>query len=115
MYLPKPEDEARRLEILRTYEILDTPTEPAFDDLARLAAYLFKMPIALITLVDSRREWFKAKVGLEISEATREGLCSFTVLGHELVVTNDASADPRFSCNPYVTGPPYVRFYAGAP
>ena len=115
MYLPKPADEARRLDLLRTYEILDTPPEPAFDDLARLAAYLFKMPIVLITLVDSTREWFKAKVGLELTEASREGLCSFTILGHELVVTKDASVDPRFSTNPYVTGPPSVRFYAGAP
>jgi transcriptional regulator with GAF, ATPase, and Fis domain len=115
MYLPKPADEARRLEILRTYEILDTPCEPAFDDLARLATYLFRMPIALITLVDDRREWFKARVGLDLTEATREGLCSFTVLGHDLVVTTDAAADPRFSENPYVIGPPKVRFYAGAP
>src|SRR5262245_12457768 len=115
MYPPKPVDEARRLEVLKTYEILDTQAEPAFDDIARLAAYLFKTPIALITLVDERREWFKARVGLALTEATREGLCSFTVLGPELVVTTDASSDPRFSCNPYVTGPPNVRFYAGAP
>src|SRR5262245_18688385 len=115
MYLPKPVDEARRLEVLRTYEILDTPAEPAFDDLTRLAAYLFKVPIALITIVDERREWFKARVGLDMTEASREGLCSFTVLGPDLVVSTDAANDPRFSTNPYVTGPPNVRFYAAAP
>src|SRR6185436_15468836 len=115
MYRLPPVEEARRLEILRTYEILDTPPEPEFDDLIRLASYMFKMPIALITLVDDQREWFKAHIGLDWAEATREGFCAFTILGKDLVVSQDTAKDPRFADNPYVTGPPHCRFYAGAP
>jgi len=115
MYRLDPAEEARRLEILRTYEILDTPPEPEFDDLVRLAAYLFKVPTALITLVDERREWFKARVGYESTEASREGLCGYTILGRDPVIATDAAADPRFSENPYVKGPPNIRFYAGTP
>jgi transcriptional regulator with GAF, ATPase, and Fis domain len=115
MYRLSPAEETRRLDILRTYEILDTSPEPEFDDLARLASYFFKMPIALVTLVDEQREWFKAKVGFDPSEASREGFCSFTILGKDLVVSHDTTKDPRFSDNPYVTGPPFCRFYAGAP
>src|SRR6185436_15316731 len=81
IYRLEAPEEARRLEILRTYEILDTPPEPEFDDLVRLASYLFKMPIALITLIDDHREWFKARVGYESTEASREGLCAYTILG----------------------------------
>src|SRR5436190_13567418 len=97
MYRLQPAEEARRLDILRTYEVLDTPPEPEFDDLVRLAAYLFKMPIALITLVDEQREWFKARCGIDWVEATREGFCSFTILGKDLVISPDTAADPRFA------------------
>src|SRR5436190_21541077 len=106
MYRLQPAEEARRLDILRTYEVLDTPPEPEFDDLVRLAAYLFKMPTALITLVDERREWFKARVGYDFTEATREGFCGYTILGKDPVIAKDAATDPRFSENSYVKGPP---------
>jgi transcriptional regulator with GAF, ATPase, and Fis domain len=113
--LPLPADEARRLEILRTYEIMDTPPEAAFDDLVRLASYVFRAPIVLISLVDDHREWFKARVGLEQQEATKEGFCAHTILTPNLLVVPDAQEDPRFRQNPYVRGEPHIRFYAGAP
>src|SRR5262252_7864395 len=113
--LPLPHDEARRLEILSTYEIMDTPPEAAFDDIVRLAAYVFRTPIAVISFVDDHREWFKAQVGLDMPEASKEGFCAHTVLDPNLFVVMDAHADPRFANNPYVLNPPRVRFYAGAP
>src|ERR1043165_2389019 len=113
--LPLPADEGRRLEILKSYEILDTPPEAAFDDLVRLTSFVFHTPIALITLVDDHREWFKARVGLDQLEATKEGFCAPTVLSPNLFIIQDAESDPRFKQNPYVKGEPYIRFYAGAP
>ena len=77
---PIPLDEVRRLEVLRTYDILNTPREAAFDDIALLAAHVCRAPIALVTLIDEHREWFKASVGIDIEEATREGFCSYTIL-----------------------------------
>ena len=112
---PIPPDEAARLRVLRTYGILETPPEAAFDDVAKLAAQVCDAPIALVTLIDEKREWFKASVGVDLVEATREGFCSYTILGRELLVIPDAHADPRFAENPYVLGPPRVRSYAGAP
>ncbi len=112
---PIPTDEARRLEVLRTYDILNTPKEAAFDDIALLAAQVCRTPIALVTLIDERREWFKASVGIDIHEATREGFCSYTILDRCPLTVTDTHADPRFKDNPYVIGPPHVRFYAGAP
>ncbi len=113
--LPIPANETQRLEVLRTYEILDTPPEPAFDDIVRLACYAFDVPIALITLVDDHREWFKARIGLDIAEAPKEGFCAYTVLQPDLLVVTDSFNDPRFAHNKYVIGPPHIRFYAGAP
>ncbi|HEX7900297.1 MAG TPA: sigma 54-interacting transcriptional regulator [Planctomycetota bacterium] len=110
-----PDEEARRLDVLRSYEILNTPPEDAFDDIARLANFLCGTPIALVTLIDEKREWFKARVGVDLEEATREGFCSHTILGRDLLVVPDSLRDPRFADNPYVVGPPGVRFYAGAP
>ena len=112
---PLPTDEARRLEVLRTYEILDTPPEAAFDDIVRLASYVFHTPIAVISFVDDHREWFKAQVGLDLAEATKEGFCAHSVLKSQIFVVPDSLADPRFASNQYVLGAPHVRFYAGAP
>jgi transcriptional regulator with GAF, ATPase, and Fis domain len=112
---PIPPDETRRLEVLKTYDILNTPPEPAFDDIALLAAQVCRTPIALVALIDEHREWFKASVGIDIKEATREGFCSYTILDRSPLTVPDTHADPRFADNPYVTGPPHVRFYAGAP
>jgi PAS domain S-box-containing protein len=109
-------DEVRRLQALRSYEVLDTPAEEAFDDLTRLAAQLFDAPIALISLIDERRQWFKSRVGLDVEETARElSFCAHAIQHPEVMVVEDASLDPRFQNNALVTGEPKIRFYAGAP
>nr|WP_199318877.1 MULTISPECIES: GAF domain-containing protein [Cyanophyceae] len=101
---------------LRRYKILDTPPEAAFDRITRLAAKLFDMPIALISLVDESRAWFKSCVGFGASEVPRDDtLCSFAVLTDEPLIIPDARLDDRFACNPFVQSEPGVRFYGGAP
>ncbi|GAA0361629.1 hypothetical protein GCM10009092_27480 [Bowmanella denitrificans] len=109
-----PDTEQQRLEALAAYEILDTDAEQAFDDLAKLAAQLCQTPIALISLVDPSRQWFKAKVGVEACETSRDiAFCAHAILQTELFEITDARQDPRFANNPLVTGPPHIRFYAG--
>ena len=116
MSFPMPHNEDERLNGLRSYDILDTPTEGFFDDIALAASAICQTPIALMSLVDDKRQWFKARVGLEISETPREqAFCSYTILGTEVMVVKDAAADGRFSDNPLVKGFPGIRFYAGAP
>jgi ribonuclease BN (tRNA processing enzyme)/GAF domain-containing protein len=113
---PIPEDEARRLASLKSLGLLDTPPDPRFDRITRLASRYFAVPIALISLVDRDRQWFKASVGLDIVETSREAsFCAYTVVDRKTVVVNDALADDRFAENPLVIGEPRVRFYAGAP
>lgn len=113
---PLPPDEAQRLETLRRYRILDTTPEEAFDDLVHAAALLCRTPIALLTLVDATRQWFKARQGLPTPEtARRDAFCAYAILGSELMVVSDTHSDSRFLDNPLVTGDPYIRFYAGAP
>ncbi len=113
---PSPYED-RRLAALATYHILDTPLEADFDDLARLAATLCDAPIALISLVDARRQWFKAHYGLDTTETPREhAFCAHAILHpNNLMVVPDALADERFWDNPLVTGDPGIRFYAGTP
>lgn len=116
MAAPLPKNESERLRRLRRYGILDTPPSPRFDRIARLAGRLLDCPIALISLVDEQRQWFKARVGLEASETGRaDAFCAHTILGEDVMVVNDAKADPRFADNPLVVGAPDIRFYAGAP
>lgn len=110
-----PANEAERIAALRRYRILDTSPEAVYDDLARLAAYICQTPISLITFIDGERQWFKAHPGIEIDELNRNmAFCAHTILSPgDLLVVPDTHLDPRFSGNPLVTGPPYVRFYAG--
>ncbi len=113
---PRPPDEQARLRALRAYEILDTPPEPSFDRLSRLAAMVLGTPMALITLVDAERQWFKARIGLDLQQTDRAlSFCAYAVADRELVVVPDATDDRRFRDNPMVLGPPSIRFYAGAP
>jgi len=112
----KPATEAERLRALRAYEILDTPAEQAFDDLSRVASYICNTPIALVTLIDSDRQWIKAKIGLTVDETTRDvAFCAHTILGREIMEVVDTALDPRFFDNPLVLGAPNIRFYAGMP
>ena len=113
---PQPENEQERLAELRAYEILDTEAEAAFDRLTQMAARHFGMPIALVSLVDHDRQWFKSHLGLDALETSRDlAFCAYAILQNEVMVVPDACADPRFAENPLVTGNPDIRFYAGAP
>jgi PAS domain S-box-containing protein len=116
MKAPPPDEEAARLNALGQYKILDTASEQAFDDLTQLAAQICHTPMALISLVDADRLWFKSRVGLETPEVSREdGFCADAILQPDLFMVWDALADKRFSTKPIVTSDPFIRFYAGAP
>ncbi len=118
MTAPKPGNERERLRALRRYDILDTLPEATYERITRLAARMLKVPVALITLVDEERQWFKSAYGLKISETGRDvSFCAHAILGgdDDVMVVSDATADPRFAGNPFVTGEPGIRFYAGAP
>ncbi|HEY7065756.1 MAG TPA: GAF domain-containing sensor histidine kinase [Chloroflexota bacterium] len=111
-----PADEPARLAALQALNILDTPPEERFDRITRVARHLFSVPIALISLVDANRQWFKSAQGLTERETSREvSFCGHAILGGGPFVVADARDDPRFADNPQVTGPPQVRFYAGYP
>lgn len=113
---PIPSRESARLDALYRSHILDTPAEPAFDELARLAAYVCRTPIAVISLVDATRQWFKSVVGLPYTESPRStAFCAHTILGTDLFIVEDADADERFADHPWVVEPPSIRFYAGVP
>jgi phosphoribosyl 1,2-cyclic phosphodiesterase/CheY-like chemotaxis protein len=111
-----PEDEENRIEALQSLGILDTGHEPRFDRITRLAAALFDVPIALISLIDRDRQYFKSHYGFDVCESSRDvSFCAHVVYSRELMIVPDALRDPRFAGNPTVKDEPHIRFYAGAP
>ena len=117
MEAAKTKNEVERLLALSEYQILDTLPEQGYDDIVKLAAHVCNTPIALVTLVDESRQWFKAKVGLTVNETPRrDAFCAHALLEPErIMLVEDASKDPRFADNPLVLGAPQIRFYAGVP
>lgn len=117
MIIPEiPFNESKRLKALKDYRILDTSAEKEFDELVQLAAQVCKVPISLISLIDSDRQWFKAKVGLEVNETPRDlAFCAHAIHSDDMLIIKDAQEDERFSGNPLVKLDPKIRFYAGKP
>jgi diguanylate cyclase len=113
---PLPENEVDRLQALARYQVLDTPGEVAFDRVTKLAARLFGVPMALVSLIDAKRQWWKSCIGIDGNGTDRDvSFCAHAILQRDPFIVEDATLDARFSDNPYVAGDPFVRFYAGAP
>ncbi|WP_019528081.1 GAF domain-containing protein [Dasania marina] len=111
-----PDNEAQRLLDLVAHNILDTKADERFDRIARLAQRTFNVPIALVSIVDKDRQWFKSRCGLDAEQTSRDiSFCGHAILGDAVFVVENALEDERFSDNPLVTGPPNIRFYAGCP
>lgn len=108
-------NEAARLEALRSYGILDTGYEAAFDDITRIASYVCETPISVVNLVDENRQWFKSEIGLGVRETALDtSICAHAILENQFLEVSDTTKDKRFENNPLVTGAPHLRFYAGA-
>ena len=111
-----PSQEAARVAALDRYAILDTEPEQGFDDLVVLASFVCKTPIAMLSLVDDRRQWFKSRVGVQVRETPKDtSFCAHAIQQEDLFVVPDTLKDPRFKENPMVLGEPHIRFYTGAP
>ena len=116
MTYPKSPDDAERVEKLRSLGILDSAPDENFDRIVRLCRQIFDVEIATVSMVDEDRQWFKAVEGLGVCEIDRDAaFCNHTILGDAIFEVPDALADPQFATNPLVTGPPGIRYYAGAP
>jgi GAF domain-containing protein len=116
MKAPLPTNESDRLAALKEYHILDTETEQSYDDITILASHICNVPIAMISLVDEVRQWFKSKVGLEQQQTSRDvAFCAHAILKNEPFTVRDATKDRRFADSALVTGEPHIRFYAGIP
>jgi diguanylate cyclase (GGDEF)-like protein len=117
MMIPRfPDNESYRVSLLNSIGILDTGPDERFDRLTRIAQRLFNVPVALVSLIDSNRQWFKSCIGLNTIETSRDiSFCGHAILGDDIFLINDAKADGRFADNPLVTGEPHIRFYAGFP
>lgn len=110
-----PRSQTARLAALRSYGILDTPVEGAFDDITRIAAHVCKTPIAVVNLIDEHRQWFKSEIGLGVRETPLEtSICAHAILQNDFMEIPDTTLDSRFALNPLVTADPHLRFYAGA-
>lgn len=113
---PVPDNEDQWVKALASYRLLDTPPEADFDRLAGLAARLYDVPIVLVSLLASDRQYFKSHIGLDVCETSREvSFCAHAILQEDMLLVPDATQDPRFAANPLVLGPPFIRFYAGKP
>jgi GAF domain-containing protein len=116
MPAPITSTEAARVAALNRYAILDSEPEQSFDDLVILAAHICKVPMAMLSLVDDHRQWFKSRFGVQVRETPREiSICTHAIQQSDLFIVPDTLQDPRFRENPLVTGEPHVRFYAGTP
>jgi GAF domain-containing protein len=116
MVAPIPKNETKRIQVLWQYDVLDTVPEEIFDELTELAASISETPIALISLVDEDRQWFKSRIGITQKETSRDiSFCAHAILHEEMLIVPDTTKDARFKRNPLVTGSQKIRFYAGAP